>query len=365
MWAHQQVSRSRTVALVLAGAAATVGLSTAATAVERTRSSSRVTETLIPLRALGGPVAAGDRLLAINVTRTHTLQLTSVNPTTSKVTWQYPYSASYMTLGQAFEPVAIGGVAIDLAPTGAASNPAVVVKGIDMSSGHVAWTWNAKGTVTDAPVPCVNRRDFCFSWAPSSATSHYHGGLVELSASSGAVLRVVPGSERELGTNLYQTTAPTPTVIQIGPGGKLAWRKTTASIFGTTADDPNSGWNLDEAGSIGVGSLGLASSSSTVDTSKYSTTGFLTSSGRRLWSDRGLYNCLGSVEFLHPPVICKASGSIKRSTTPHKLPSFAHVKITLEGYNSHTGAITLSRSVRNVQAIFTVTKLAFLDDRRI
>jgi hypothetical protein len=357
----------RPIALVALAATAvvTVGLGTAATAAQGTRTTVPDAETLLPLKVLGGPVAASGRLLAITVTASHGLQLTAVNPSTSKVTWQHAYSASYMTLGQAFEPVAIGGVAIDLAPTGAPTNPTVEVKGIDLSTGDVAWTWNVKGTVSDAPVACVGEKDFCFSWAPSSAASHYGEGLVELSASSGSVLRVVRGSERELGANLYQTTAATATLIQIGTGGTLAWRKAASSIFGSSADNPNGGWNVDELGSVGIGSLGLASNSTTVDTSTYSTTGFLASSGRRLWRDQGTYNCVGSLEFLRPPVICRMSGSFKEATKPDSIPSFAHVKLTIEGFNQHTGAVTWSRRVANVQAIFSGTRLAFVDDKHI
>jgi len=321
------------------------------------------TKDLIPMKVLGGPVDASGQLLVINVTAQRTLQLTGIDPSTQTPTWQTPYSASEITLGQTFNPVSINGVAIDLAPTGAAGDPTVQVKGVDVASGNVAWTANVTGVVSDAPATCINDQYFCFSFKPVG-TSTYGAGLMEISAANGSVLRVIPNSQRALGTNLYETTATTPAVMQISSAGTVLWTKSQASIFGELAHNSSGGWNIDVIGSMNVGSLGLTSTTSGYDMSHFSTTGFPVATGVPSWSTQGMYNCMGSLEFLTSPVICKANGTVS-APTGNAAPDFSKVTLTLEGFNADSGAITWSQPVTNVEPLLINKGVILYDGNHI
>jgi hypothetical protein len=304
----------------------------------------------IPMHILSGPVVSKGRLILITINSSKHLDLTAVNPSTNAVAWQMPFSASVITLGQPFEPVAVDGVAIDLYPKGAKNAAQVSIRGIDVATGKLVWTSSVHGVVSDAPVSCNRDTAVCFSWAQNDTSATARTGLVELSIKTGATIRTLSGSQRELGTSVYQADSSSSRIFGLGPNGKIEWRDTTASIFTPVADDSNNGWNLDRLGNVEVGSLGLSNEPSTIDLSRFTTAGINATTGLLLWRQPGMYNCMGAVEFLSAPVLCKWSGTVVKPTTETGKPSFKHVTLTLEGFNSRTGDISWSRRVLDYTA---------------
>ncbi len=314
------------------------------------------------LDILGGPVAAGGRAIVIDVTPDLHMELSAVDPANSRVAWQQPFSASAITPGEPFTPTVIDGVVIDLAPTGAPTDPAVSIEGLDATTGVVRWTYPETGIALDAPATCGGAGMACLSWESATSTS---SSLIELDATTGKLVRSIPNVERELGTDLYQTQSTTPTLVQLGSQGQVAWQRPAAAVFGPTNDVPDQGWNIDSIGSLDVGSLGSAPTGNVVDLGSSTTTGFSAATGTPTWTDPGLYNCMGPLEFLSTPVLCRFSGTEKAPSTPNGTPTFSGLGLQLNGFNPQTGAITWSQPDTNVEPMMGSGAIPFLDDDHI
>ncbi len=314
------------------------------------------------LDVLGGPVAGGGHAIVIDVTPDLHMELSAVDPARSRVAWQQPFSASAMTPGEPFTPTVIGDIVIDLAPTGAPTDPAVSIEGVDAITGVVRWTYPETGIALDAPDACGGAGIVCLSWESAASTS---SSLIELDATTGKLVRSIPDVERGLGTDVYQTQSTTPTVIQLGSQGQVVWQKGTASIFGSTNDVPDQGWNIDRFGSMNVGSLGSAPTGNVEDLGSSTTTGFSIATGTPRWTDPGLYNCMGPLEFLSTPVICRLSGTVTAPSTPNGTPTFSGLALQIEGFDTQTGTITWSQPDTNIQPMVGSGAIPFLDGDHI
>jgi hypothetical protein len=312
------------------------------------------------LEILGGPVVAGGKILVVNVTSSKELRLSAIDPSSHDVVWSRPFSASDITGGQSFPPDTSGNIVIDLRPTGAADNSSVSVEGLDIATGNVVWTYKEVGTALDAPAPCGPAGAFCLSWSSASTT-----GLIEVTASSGRLIRSIGGIERELGTNLYQTQDDTPTLAQIGSAGQVLWVKPSAAIFGPVNDDPSGGWDIDVHSPLDVGSLGTTPNPSgqpaPISLGTMTATGFSLATGSPVWTKPGSYNCGGTLEFLSAPVLCELAGTESPPSTPGGPPTFSGVSAALDGFDVQTGAVTWSQPVESYAGLLGSGAIPFLD----
>ena len=312
------------------------------------------------LRLVGGPVASDGRLLVINVAASRLLQLSAINPVTETVVWQRPYSASGVTPGEPFPPLAFGDIAIDLTPIGGARSANVQVLGVDVATGAVVWTYRETGETGDAPVVCAGPQTFCLSWGSESTE-----GIIEVDATNGSLLRVVPNVERNLGENIYQANVTAPTLLQIGNRGQLLWQEPAESIFGVTNYNPDSGWDIDPLGSLDVGSVGPAVvPKTTYDIGTATTTGFTIATGQPVWTDPGLYNCEGPLEIFSTPTICRFTGTITMTSSGGTRET--GVTVRLEGFDTQTGRVTWSQADQNITPLVGPTgAIPFLDGNHI
>ncbi len=309
------------------------------------------------LRVLAGPVAANGRVLVVNVATSGYLQLSAINPATQRVAWQQPYSASDLAAGESFTPTAIGNIAIDLAPVGNPSSGNVRIQGVNISTGQVVWTYKEQGTTSDVPAACASSGTFCLGWQSASVQ-----GLIEVNAANGSLLRTIAGPIRALAKNLYETSATTPTVLQIGSAGQELWSKPTASIFGPVNNDPDNGWAADPHGPLNVGSFANATNATSTFVSG-TTTGFSIATGDPAWTTPGTYNCVGALEFLSPPVLCRLSGAVVKSSNPAVM--FGGLRASLSGFNLQTGKVLWTQSDQAGLSLLEVNPLPIADAQHI
>jgi hypothetical protein len=317
----------------------------------------------IPMSALdvlGGPTVADGRLLVINVTKSHQLQLSAVNPVTGTVAWQRPFSASDITQGEAFAPTTFGDLVIDLAPDGpggAAQGDVVSVLGVDISTGDVAWKFGQPGVTSDAPGSCsAGATTLCLSW-----NAQIGSPLIEIDAADGLLLRGVGSVERVLGTDVYQVSDSPPVLIQIGGKGQILWQRSTASIFGPLNDLPDYGWNIEPFGALDVGSLGSKSSGDSYNVGSFTTTGFAIATGRPAWTDAGSFNC--GLEIFTTPMLCRFTGAVTYARSG--AASLKGVTVTIEGFAASTGKITWHQPDQDVMPFAAGTNLPFVDGTHI
>lgn len=182
-------------------------------------------------------------------------------------------------------------------------------------------------------------------------------------STTGSLIRTIGNVARGLGRNLYQTQDTSPTLLEIGSKGQLLWQKTTASIFGPSSLNPNYGWDIDPHGLLNVGSLANPPQDRSYNVGAITTTGFDIATGAPVWSDPGMYNCEGTLEFLSAPVLCRFTGSVTANSRGAE--SLAGVALTLEGFDVQTGAVTWSQSVENVSPFAQIGNLAFVDNNHV
>jgi hypothetical protein len=293
------------------------------------------------LRILGGPVVADGRLLVIDIKPDHLLELSSIDPVTEDVLWKMPYSQSMTTPGQAFDPSVFGNIVVDMQSVGK-NSPFVNLLGVNIATGHVVWTFDGNGAVGDSPTPC-GQHAFCLSWQTVESND-----LIQVSTTNGDVIRTDPNVERNLGALVYQTWAQgTTTLVQIGSKGQVLWTRPAASIFGSTSDNANEGWNIDRFGGLDVGSLSPSLEGDTWDAGLATTSGFSIATGKTKWTDPGLYNCEGTLEIFSSPVICDFSGIVKGTSAS----DFSGLTLKIEGFDVTTGKIKWSVPVQNAEAM--------------
>jgi hypothetical protein len=318
------------------------------------------------LHVVSEPVVAGKVVVVVNLTPSHTLELSAVDPLTDTVVWQMPYSTSLITPGVWPDPGVSDGVVVDFDPVLGPSSAGVVVQGINASTGAVVWRLPSIEVVIDEPISCAGRGTICIPIATTSSSD-----LLVLTASTGRLIRSVGGIERNMdGASLYETNANVPTFEKIGATGQTEWTKTVASFFGS-GYTPNAGWDFEPLAGLDVGTVGVAVQGINEATGKLEPGGAtenlgasksvgIASNGSLTWTAPGMYQCGGSLIFLSTPVLCRFTGSIYYATeTSHGV--FRRATLHLEGFNPRTGAITWVRSVSNMQTVSDGLSLPFLD----
>lgn len=307
-------------------------------------------------RVVAGPVAVGDSALVVRLDGKQ-LKLEDVKATSGSIKWSASYAASSITPGVFLTPVAIDGVALDLATVGSASNPYVAPEGIKLSTGSSSWK-DASVIVADTPTACGG--DFCIDEV--TPTGSYR--LVVLNPRTGKQVRAIPGLLRAMMPGLYQTSNfTTATVSGLGSSGKVVWTKTFSSLFGGAAYNPNGGWDFVAEGALDVGSVSdegdLMSEPSSVNLGDMRTIGIVSSSGKVAWRDPGMFDCMGSI-MPTVPVICRFSGV---AHFVHGRLSVAGVSLTLEGINAVNGHVVWWQKVTDVAQLAYGTALRIVDGR--
>ena len=313
------------------------------------------------LRVVGTPAAAGDTVVMLTVSHAQQLELTAVEATDGKVKWQRPFSPSEVTPGVGFGPAVSAGVALELLPAGGATDPAIYLEGVDVSTGRVLWHYPDSVVLSDAPTACGNGRYFCID-AFSSATATY---LVLLRPTTGSLAAFLAGPSRNLGTyggGLYESDSSAPSLEQVTAEGKRAWTATVASLFGSSRYNPNYGWNFTTIGAVDLGSVSPAPQGDALNLSLFRTVQFAVSDGRVLWRAAGDFDCGGPLDFLTVPVLCRFSGTVHRTSGPINM---AGVKLSIDGFSVRTGSVTWSRRVLGVEALIVGTNVPFEDGSHV
>lgn len=294
-------------------------------------------------RVLGGPVLSGGVLLAVVTTEGDTLALEALEPTSGRVRWQVPYSASEINAGIVLTPTVSSGVVVDLAPAGAPTSPGVVVEGISVTTGRVDWTTAGARLVTDTPATCTDQGLFCVDEISAEGSS----ALVLLQPSSGDVVASVPGLYRELAPDYYETSTSPVGIEKLDSTGHLAWMVPVQSLFGSPMFSPDYGWNFGQEGDLELGSVGIALTGADVPLGQYKTIAIHAGDGTVAWDVPGSYQCMGQV-VLRAPFVCRYSGSgrlVGQSITT------SGVSLTIEGIDAVSGSVRWSLPVADVQQL--------------
>jgi hypothetical protein len=315
--------------------------------------------------------SSGDMVVLVNLTKENTLQLTGLDVATRQVVWQMPYSTSDLTAGVWPEPQIVHGVVIDLEPVNG-DYPSVTIRGIDVATGSVRWQIPGMFLVGDVTLACAGESDFCIDVVTQGGAQ-----LGVLSATSGHLIRYLSGPERTIdGKRLYETSAAAPTLEEVRPDGSPAWSRPISALFGSgfTLD---AGWDIEprsglEVGSIGVAGKGvnestdqLAPGGGNFDLAASKTVGFKQSNGEVVWSDSGMYDCGGTLQFLSTPVLCVLTGSSHVASLPQPYPTFKNVTLTFAGLDPLTGAVGWHQPVLNFSSILEGVTVPFLDGSHV
>jgi len=291
------------------------------------------------VHVVGGPVAAGGRVVVLVAASDRSVWLEAVDAKSGAVKWKLPEGFSGITAGVVTTPAVHGGIALALVPAGPRTSPLVRLEGVRVASGAIVWRGRTPVVVTDAPTSCpepLGSRGFCLVTATSISSPP---GLVALSASSGVLEAAVPGIQRLMSTTpvLYQTSGRPSAIVGVRTPGGTAWGQRVAVLFGA-GYDPDYGWNFDSFGSVEAGSVGRAPvghDTIALDTAK--TVGLSASTGKRLWSDRGAFECFG-VDGLPGPWMCRLTGTAT-ATASGNLTVSKNATLTLEGFDPLTGRV--------------------------
>lgn len=291
------------------------------------------------LHVVGGPVASGGRVVVLVSARNRSVWLEAVDAKSGAVKWKLPEGFSAITAGVVTAPVVHDGIVLALVPAGGQRSPLVRLEGVRVASGAIAWRGRASAVVTDAPTRCpapLGARGFCLVAAASPSTAP---GLVALSAASGLVEATVPGIQRLMSTTpgLYESSGRPSVLVWVRAPGGTGWGKRVSALFGA-GYDPDYGWNFDRFGAVEAGSVGRApAGGNTIALDTAETVGFAGATGKRLWSDRGAFECFG-VDGLPGPWLCRLTGTAT-ATASGKITASPDATLTLEGFDPATGRI--------------------------
>ncbi len=298
----------------------------------------------------------GSTAVVVSVDEKHVLHLDGVDPVTDNLVWQHPYSASAITPGVALTPGATGSTVMDLVPAISAGNPAVVLAGVNATTGALEWRVPGASVVSDNPSSCVSGADFCVPFYNSDNSS----SLAVINGTTGAVNQTLKGPNRAIGPELYQSDAQTPTFEQISSAGTLVWTKAVSTIFGP-GYDPSYGWNILPVGVLNVGSVGPATTGTTMNLSNIKTVGFSVATGAVQWTLPGSYQCMGPLVVLSTQVTCEFSGTLHKPKSSTQSPSVKGVSLKLVGFDPATGAVTWSMPVSDVGPFTLGNGVHFID----
>ena len=291
------------------------------------------------LHVVGGPVASGGRVVVLVSAADRSVWLEAVDAKSGAVKWKLPEGFSEITAGVVTAPVVDDGIVLALVPVGGKKSPLVRLEGVRVASGAIAWRGRAPVLVTDGPTSCpapLGPRGFCVVAASSPSTAP---ALIALSASSGTVAATVPGIQRLMSTTpgLYQTSGRPSVLVGVHTPGGTDWGQRVSALFGA-GFDPNYGWDFDRFGAVEAGSVGRTPvGANTVALGTGKTVGFSGATGKRLWSDRGVFECFG-VDGLPGPWLCRLTGTAT-ATASGKITASADATLTLEGFDPATGGI--------------------------
>ncbi|MFL5911016.1 MAG: hypothetical protein ACJ768_10655 [Gaiellaceae bacterium] len=297
------------------------------------------------VHVVGGPVAADGRVLALVSTADRATWLEAFDPDNGKVQWKLPEAFSEITPGVEVDPLAHGHTVLALVPDSAATGT-IRLEGVDISTGTMSWRSASAFYLADAPTACpkpMGDRAFCVVGEGSS----FGPTLVALSPATGAVLASVPHVQRAMGLDVYQSTSTAPTLLGVRVPGGLRWSRSVASLYGA-GYGPDYGWNFDRFGVRDVGEIGKKPVGKTLVLNTSKTLGLDASTGRRVWSDAGSFECDGAAG-LSDTFLCVLTGTAR----------FAHGHITvshdatgiLEGFRPISGAITWRVPVGHLAAL--------------
>src|SRR5438067_3072843 len=101
------------------------------------------------LHVVGGPVAAGGRIVLLASAPDRSVWLEAVDAKTGAVKWKLPERYSAITAGVVTKPVVRDGIALALVPAGSQTSPLVRLEGVRVASGAIAWRGRAPVVVTD------------------------------------------------------------------------------------------------------------------------------------------------------------------------------------------------------------------------
>jgi hypothetical protein len=319
------------------------------------------------LHVVGGPVVAHRMILVLNVNTEHQLELSAIRPSNGTTAWQHPYSQSTITAGLAFSPVTIGSTVLDLAPDVSENNFLTYVQGLNVVTGQTEWKISVPLSVVDAPLVCGAGKYFCFTVYGNGNQT----GLIELNPRTGNPVHDVPGLERNMGVaargaanraGLWQSDASTPTFVQTSMSGRVAWSHKVSYLFGGRQFSPNYGWDIIVTRTLDIGSVGVSPQGTTDNVNAVKTIAVSTSSGAVKWRAPGMYQCMGSLQFLTSNVTCVFSGpATKVGTTV----SFRGTKLALSGFNVKTGKPIWTEPVMDVKALSLGANVSFFDTTHV
>jgi outer membrane protein assembly factor BamB len=346
-------------ALVLAAALALPVMPVSASAAPRPTGWS-LTSTAV----VGGPVLSDGKLLVVDVTNGHDLQLSALAPATGHVLWGTEISASYIPPVVLLDPAVVGGTALVLVPAdGDARDRNVNVEGIDVGSGDVKWQDKQTVIVSDAPVTCDGGNDFCVAaFAPKSSSTT----LAIINPATGTIETTVTGPARNLGMaplgssikgNLWSTYSTAPSLVQLSPSGKVEWQQTVAEIFGGAQYNPNFGWDFAAGNNIDVGSVGYPETGGKLSLGDFKTVGISAANGDIKWSRPGFFMCGGTLQFLSTAVTCDFSGTV----TERKPLQFSGLGLSFQGLDPVSGRVVWSEPVADPKAVAEAVPQPFVD----
>ncbi|HUY64078.1 MAG TPA: PQQ-binding-like beta-propeller repeat protein, partial [Acidimicrobiales bacterium] len=281
----------------------------------------------------------------------------AVDPRAGTVAWQVPFSPSAISPGVTITPLTSGNVVIDMAPASGPTASPVTIEGIDITTGKALWATTSPATVTDAPELCTEKNVFCVNEAGAGSS----GTVVALVPTTGRVLGTVAGPYRQMTTNLYETGSTPPAFEQLTAGGVPAWTAQVSTLFGGTQYSPQYGWNFVTAGSLDVGTVGVAPNGNSEPLGSYKTIGVRAADGTVQWTTSGSYQCFGVLQ-LAVPFVCRYSGT---GTYSGGTLSTSGVGLTLSGIDTASGSLTWSRSLSSAQAVTTGNAVPIADASHI
>jgi hypothetical protein len=318
------------------------------------------------LHVVGTPFAGDGRVVLLDVTPKHDLQLAAVDPVKGSVSWTRPFSPSGITPGVQFGPVIVQNTALDLEPAGGVRDPGVYLRGIEVRTGRVAWSIPQPVEATDAPQACNNDHDFCVTvWDTQTTTA-----LVAIDAIDGQPVFSVQGPARNVSEvapgivdrgGMWQTSDSTPTFTWVDANGQRTWSRSVADLFGGSQYGPDNGYGFVLQHGLSIGSVGVAPNGSTTPLGESKTLGIKSADGSVAWSVPGLFLCGGGLQFLSDEVVCQYSGR----GTSNGQTSTVSGGIVLRGLDPATGSLTWSRSVAEAKNLTVGQNVAFSDGTHV
>lgn len=325
----------------------------AAGAGHRAPAPSTVSWSVPALHVLGQPVVADGQVLVLAMAASGGMELVGVNPSTGAQRWQVPFSPSAVPPQVTLAPVAVGDVALALAPSNGLTDSSVVLEGIDVASGRQLWSAASPTTVVDAPVPCPSVAAFCVTTAAGGGGTQ----LEEISAANGTVMATLAGPQTEMASGLYVTSASPPALEAVSGAGQALWSKTVAGLFGGSQFTTAYGWDFVGAGNLDVGTIGVAPTGSSEPLGSLQTLGISAGDGSVAWSVPGAFGCFGVLP-VTAPFVCRYSGSASYVNGTLSTPG---VGLTLDGLDESTGKTSWSVPLADAQSMTTGNGVPIVD----